>query len=107
MCHWTVGQISDLMVDIEGIDPNRHYKDDEHIVCVQSKAGTGICAFLQHTGGLQGKDVRPLLGMLRDHGCDRCGSIPLGLPQGDNDDNKYGILTVNYVFKTNCNGLCE
>ena len=38
-----------------------------------------------------------------DHGCDVCGSVPLA---EDNDPDEAGILTVNYVAKGACEGLC-
>ena len=53
--------------------------------------------------GVTGALVKKKLGELRDHGCRVCGSVPLG---GDNDPKRQGILTVNYISKLACKGLC-
>ncbi len=43
---------------------------------------------------------------LFDHGCDRCGSIPVFFPD-NNDESAHGILTVNYVKNGgDCYGVC-
>ncbi|KAI5465242.1 killer toxin [Mariannaea sp. PMI_226] len=105
-CHDAGGSVGDLISYVLPIDPNRWYNNGEHIACVENHLGTGICAFLQGTGGAPGSSILPLLQALQDHGCYKCGSVPLYFPQGDNDPNTHGILTINYVGSPNCNGLC-
>lgn len=40
------------------------------------------------------------------YGCDGCGSVPINLLYGIND-NENGELTVNYVsHRDDCNGIC-
>ena len=85
------------------------YLPGDHIVCLpqgQSFLG-GICAFAQgkHVPrvGVQGVVIKRALMNLADHGCHVCGSAPLS---GDNDPNRHGILTVNYVGGVVCKGLC-
>ncbi|ORX79203.1 killer toxin [Basidiobolus meristosporus CBS 931.73] len=56
----------------------------------------GIAAFTQKTGSsISASKACSLLHELQNHGCNVCGSVPLGYP-GDNDVN-HGELTVNYV----------
>ena len=80
----------------------------DHILCLptgQSILG-GICAFAQGSNvpsGVTGVLIKRKLRELGDHGCRICGSVPLG---GDNDPRRRGILTVNYISKLACKGLC-
>lgn len=81
----------------------------DHILCLptgQSLLG-GICVFVQGRNvpatGVTGALVKKKLAELSDHGCRVCGSVPLG---GDNDPKRQGILTVNYISKLACKGLC-
>ncbi|KAF9773946.1 hypothetical protein IL306_008147, partial [Fusarium sp. DS 682] len=98
-------KLTDLLRDAQGLDDNRWYQNGEHIVCWENLAHTGFCAFLQNTGGLPGKDIKRLLQELVNHGCAKCGSVPAFYPS-NNDNNAHGILTVNYVYKPNCIGIC-
>ena len=81
----------------------------DHIVCLPTGKALlgGICAFAQGSNvpatGVTGALVKKKLGELRDHDCRVCGSVPLG---GDNDPKRQGILTVNYISKLACEGLC-
>lgn len=105
-CLGQAGSLSTLIAFVsERIDPNRWYKNGEHIVCAGA-GGTGLCAFPQNTGGIPGKAVLKLLQDLHQHGCSKCGSIPIFFPDGDNNDNTHGILTVNQVARANCQGVC-
>ena len=85
------------------------YLPQDHIVCLPTGVSIlgGICAFAQGNNvpatGVTGALVKKKLGELRHHGCRVCGSVPLG---GDNDPQRQGILTVNYISKLACKGLC-
>ncbi|KAK5996036.1 KP4 killer toxin [Cladobotryum mycophilum] len=94
-----------LRDQVAGIDDNRWWQNGQHIACWENVAGTGFCAFLQNTGGMPGRDIKRLMQELVNHGCGKCGSVPVFFPN-DNDNSHHGILTVNYVFKPHCNGRC-
>ncbi|KAL4724560.1 hypothetical protein ACLX1H_008001 [Fusarium chlamydosporum] len=94
-------KLTDMRDTAEGLDDNRTYYNGEHIVCWENYAKTGFCAFLQGSGGMLGSDIKRLLQELVNHGCSRCGSVPVFFP-GDNDIRDHGFLTVNYVSKPNC-----
>ena len=85
------------------------YLPKDHILCLPTGKSLlgGICVFAQGRNvpatGVTGALVKRKLGELRDHGCRVCGSVPLG---GDNDPRRRGILTVNYISKLACKGLC-
>lgn len=85
------------------------YLPNDLIVCIpQGKSFLGgICAFTQGNNvpatGVTGDLIKRRLQDLVDHGCHVCGSVPLS---GDNDPDREGILTVNYVSGLSCNGLC-
>lgn len=105
-CPGVAGDLSTLISFGWSIDPNRWYNNGEHIVCVQSQLGTGLCAFLQNTGGAPGSSIQPLLQALQGHGCNKCGSVPMNFLQGDNSED-HGELTVNAVGSTaGCSGIC-
>lgn len=91
---------------VSQIDPNRWYANGEHIVCQEKVAGFGFCVYLQNTGGAPGFSIMPLMDALVQHNCGLCGSVPLFYPQGDNNAEHGGWLTVNYVNRPNCNGIC-
>lgn len=54
--------------------------------------------------GVDGYTIGRRIADLNWHGCHLCGSVPLS---GDNDADKMGILTVNYVTGKGCNGICD
>ncbi|KAH7141140.1 killer toxin, partial [Dactylonectria macrodidyma] len=101
-CGISGAYITDVISMANYLDRSRWYQNGEHIVCAAN-----LCAFLQNTRGMPGSKIKELLWQLNDHGCARCGSIPVFYPSGDNNDNSHGILTVNYVAKPKCNwGAC-
>lgn len=104
-CAGTPGTLGDLIADAYQIDPNRWYNNGEHIACSDNRGGGGLCAFFQNTLGGPGSSVLTLLQDLQAHGCNKCGSIPVNFPQGDNSEN-HGELTVNFVVSAGCTGLC-
>ena len=102
------GLLGRLRGQVNSIDGGHWYQNGENIVCEEDVAGGGICAFLQGTGGMPGSSIGGLLDALIQHGCEKCGSVPVWLPvNGDNNPNDHGILTVNAVGNAHkCNGLC-
>ena len=108
-CATSGDTISALLSDAKDITDSRFYTNGDQILCqAQHDSGGGICAFLQNTGGAPGSSIQPLLQALVDHGCERCGSVPLYYPEGDNNDGDHGILTVDYVSHIDfpCEGPC-
>ena len=106
------GPISDLA----------RFVDGRKIACISNPRGVGgFCLFPQGIPAYEvprgpgdptptvlpkevsGKKVIQRLYELYLHKCVICGSVPLS---GDNDPKKMGILTVNYVLKGICNGVC-
>lgn len=84
------------------------YAPGARIVCLpQGKSFLGgICAFTQGNVaslGTYGVVIKRKLKELSEHGCEICGSVPIG---DRNDPNEAGILTVNYVGGVVCAGLC-
>ena len=53
--------------------------------------------------GLDGAEVQLKMQQMIEHHCLGCGSVPIS---DDNDPEKMGILTVNYVRQSECEGLC-
>jgi len=107
-CPGVNANLGNLIGFAAGIDDNRFYQNGQHIVCEksQSTGAPGLCAFLQNTGGVPGSSIKTLLQDLQDHGCKKCGSVPVFFPS-DNNDGDHGILTVNEVGNTDgCDGLC-
>ena len=64
------------------------------------------CAFMQGNipaDGFDGAEIQLKMQQMIEHHCLGCGSVPFS---PDNDPNTLGILTVNYVSKSECEGLC-
>ena len=64
------------------------------------------CAFMQGdipADGVAGAEIELKMQQMIEHGCLGCGSVPFS---SDNDPRILGILTVNYVRKSECEGLC-
>ena len=67
----------------------------------------GVCLFAQgnvSAGGIGTETILRRIDDLYDHGCEVCGSVPIS---GDNDPDKMGILTSNYISDTSCIGVCD
>lgn len=77
------------------LDNYNYGGDGRHLAC----AG-GLCAFLQGTNDKEwsGWDLKWMLRALKTHGCETCGSIPVGEV---NDVGAAGMLTANYVWAEN------
>ena len=64
------------------------------------------CAFMQgniSSEGADGAEIQLKMQQMIEHHCMGCGSVPFS---PDNDPQKLGILTVNYVRQSECEGLC-
>lgn len=64
------------------------------------------CAFMQGNiaeDGVDGALIQLKMQQMVEHHCLGCGSVPFS---DDNDPNISGILTVNYVRQSECEGLC-
>lgn len=84
------------------------YAPGAKIICLpQGKSFLGgICVFTQGNVaalGTYGEVIKQKLRELSQHGCDVCGSVPIG---DNNDPRESGILTVNYISGVACAGLC-
>ncbi|CAF9943871.1 MAG: hypothetical protein ALECFALPRED_001666 [Alectoria fallacina] len=65
-----------------------------------------FCAFMQGNipaEGVDGALIQLKMQQMIEHHCLGCGSVPFS---DDNDPNILGILTVNYVRQSECEGLC-
>ena len=64
------------------------------------------CAFMEGNipaEGFDGAAIQLKMQQMIEHHCLGCGSVPFS---PDNDPNTLGILTVNYVSESECEGLC-
>ena len=64
------------------------------------------CAFMQGNISEEGEDgalIQLKMQQMIEHHCLGCGSVPIS---DDNDPRISGILTVNYVRQSECEGLC-
>ncbi|KAL8738504.1 MAG: hypothetical protein Q9181_000715 [Wetmoreana brouardii] len=83
------------------------YAATHHILCLpfDNNLYKGFCVFAQGMPGeepyVSGAEVKRGLGMLVDHGCRMCGSVPL-----EALGMREGWLTVNYVSDKVCGGIC-
>ncbi|KAJ6494596.1 Kp4-domain-containing protein [Mycena vulgaris] len=77
--------------------------DSAQIRCVKGFAG-GVCAFLQNSGGVSGQSIKALAHYIPDHGCNRCGSVPLFFSDANNVAN--GELTFDFVTSSAYDGVC-
>jgi len=84
------------------------YFHGAHIACTtlyadRSGRGAAFCVYTQGHNvpppGINGSEIKRKLTLLNEHGCFACGSIPLA---EDNDPNALGILSLNYVLKSDC-----
>lgn len=88
------------------------YYTGQNIACMKHKAypypiNWGFfCAFMQGNipaEGVDGTMIQLKMQQMIEHHCLGCGSVPFS---PDNDPNTLGILTVNYVRQSECEGLC-
>jgi hypothetical protein len=94
--------LSDIINKANGAGDHHVFGNGEHVACLQFDndgrlPGGSLCAFPQGTAnGIEGWKAKQLLGFIRDHGCSRCGSVPVNFPN-DNNVDSAGQLTVNWV----------
>ena len=90
-----------------------HYYAGQKIACMKHNFYPNpwitwgfYCAFMQgniSTDGEDGAVIQLKMQQMIEHHCLGCGSVPFS---PDNDPEKSGILTVNYVRESECEGLC-
>ena len=89
------------------------YYDGQNIACMKHTVYPYgwftwgfYCAFMQGNipaDGFDGAVIQLKMQQMIEHHCLGCGSVPFS---PDNDPNTLGILTVNYVRQSECEGLC-
>ena len=90
-----------------------HYYAGQKIACMKHNVYPNpwmtwgfYCAFMQGNipaEGVDGAEIELKMQQMIEHSCLGCGSVPFS---PDNDPRPLGILTVNYVRKSECEGLC-
>ena len=90
-----------------------HYYAGQDIACMKHNVYPNpwitwgfYCVFMQGSipaEGVDGAVIQLKLQQLIEHHCLGCGSVPFS---DDNDPHLLGILTVNYVRQSECEGLC-
>lgn len=110
-CSQGTGEVSRKLTGyIDQLDNSRWVDNGVQIACVREPhsgdESGAICAFMQGTGGAPASSLKTLAQDIVDHGCNKCGSVPLFYPS-DNNNGDHGILTFNYVAN-GCghSGLC-
>ncbi|RUS14541.1 killer toxin [Endogone sp. FLAS-F59071] len=111
LCSEGTGDVSRKLTGyINQLADSRWVDNGVQIACVREPhsgdSDGSICAFMQNTGGAPASSLKQLAQDIVDHGCNKCGSVPLFYPT-DNNDGDHGILTFNYVAQ-GCgkSGLC-
>lgn len=85
--------MSEIVKLIDSMSDSSCVNSGEQIACFDAGI-TSICAFTQNTDArICGGALKTLIGDLQAHGCEECGSVPLGYP-GTNDVSN-GELTIN------------
>ncbi|ORX77841.1 killer toxin, partial [Basidiobolus meristosporus CBS 931.73] len=96
-CAITVNSSNQLVAKICSLPSGNSYGPGVRITANCRILGD-ITAFTQKTGSsITTSKAWSLLHELQNHGCNECGSVPLGYPE--DNDVKHGELTVNYVGK--------
>lgn len=95
------------------IPPGYRYYAGQDIACMKHSVYPSpiitwgfYCGFMQGNVPAEGVDGALILLKMQqmiEHHCLGCGSVPFS---GDNDPNTLGVLTVNYVRQSECEGLC-
>ncbi|KAF4447821.1 killer toxin, Kp4 [Fusarium austroafricanum] len=99
LCVGNKGALGQLIAQVRAIDPNKTFRNGEHVSCVDiNNIGNhpAICAFYQNIGdrSFSLSQTQTFLQQIVDHGCKLCGSVPTD--PGNNVAN--GQLTVNVVI---------
>ena len=96
------------------IPPGYRYFAGQDIACMKHNVYPNpwitwgfYCAFMQghnvSEDGVDGALIQLKMQQMIEHHCLGCGSVPFS---DDNDPTVAGILTVNYVRQSECEGLC-
>ena len=98
---------------MDAIPAGYRYYAGQDIACIKNNvypspliAWGYYCAFMQGhipVDGVDGTVIQLKMQQLIEHRCLGCGSVRFSY---DNDPMTLGILTVNYVRKSKCEGLC-
>lgn len=95
-CGVVEGSIATLTNNVCSLPGFFKYAPGQRITYYCDRFAGGLAVFTQNTSSnLSARNACSLLKRLQNHGCKKCGSIPLAFP-GSNDVSK-GQLTVNYV----------
>lgn len=97
-----VTQVIQKAVEASELDPSTVYNSGDHISCV---IRDHVCLFPQNAN-LTLEKIRPLVSAVIEHGCKKCGSVPVHFVDGASNDPRWGILTFNYVHTSSCTGNC-
>lgn len=97
--------IEEILGYMEGMDDTDVFYSAEHIAC----SAFQYCCFIEggDYGGLKGAEVRKLVTMIRDRGCENCGRI--GIAELGNPNRTNGVLKIDVVAvnKGGCKGFCR
>lgn len=110
LCKWAWSKpksliqfISDAVGDTN-LDSSTVYNSGDHIACIDF-GSSGLCLFPQGAS-LTLEQIKPLINALINHGCKRCGSVPVHFVDQGSNDPEPGILTFNMVKNAACSGNC-
>lgn len=85
-CGGTLCSLTDILASVKALPQNNLYNPGDHIACCGDSAlASGICAFVQgdfHDGQISASTAAGLLQDLVNHGCGKCGSVPIGPNNG-------------------------
>ncbi|KAJ8096204.1 hypothetical protein PM082_000113 [Marasmius tenuissimus] len=100
LCSLISDRLSQISSLLDGVPSDRQYTDGYNIACQNN-----LCAFYQSMGSgvtSSGARANELVKGLLNFGCQVCGSNPILA----GNDVSTGQLTVNYVSKPACQGIC-
>lgn len=91
----------DLVRALETVKDDHVFIPGQQIVCGGDGLRGSICAFWAHftPHAVFANETKLYAHKLIQHGCHKCGSVPYGYPESN--DNKYGELTFNFVLTPN------
>lgn len=108
-----VGVMHTLRDYMSAIPQGYRYYAGQDIACMKHEVYPSAwitwgfyCAFMQGNiseYGVDGALIQRKMQQMIEHHCLGCGSVPFN---DNNDPNTSGILTVNYVSQSECEGLC-
>lgn len=51
-------------------------------------------------------EVKSLVDKILEHGCNTCGKVPTHFISDNSNDDKWGVVKIDYVRSPNCVGNC-